>query len=244
MSDDRELTPQEHRAFRDAVLAGAARIDRSRRRRNQVTAGAVALGLVLAVVGGATALSLSARVPVAVAPTPSASSTPAPTSTPPPSPTPTVTTPAPTASAEPSAPPESGDPATWIVTQAGMGPLRLGMPYDEAIAALPGARNACGDVYMSGDGTIFMSDGFESSGSLAVADWSGHLGGPGPRTPEGLGYGSSVAEVRAAYPDVIDVTDDGSTMRTGSIFFHIDTANGVVRGIGVTGGDVPVEYCG
>jgi hypothetical protein len=88
-----------------------------------------------------------------------------------------------------------------------------------------------------------MSDGFDSSGALEVAEWSGYLGGPSPRTPEGIGYGSSVEEVRAAYPNAVEVTRQGLYLLDGTVFFRVET--GVVDGIGVTASnDIPWEYCG
>ena len=140
-----------------------------------------------------------------------------------------------------------------MVTDAGMGPLELGVPYADAFAAVPGAEDACGFASSAFDSQLWLAgwptDPSEPAGSaspLGVVTWGQGASEltDGPRTPEGIGLGSTVAEVRATYPDVVEVYRQGLNLRTGNVFFEIDETAGAVRAVGVTNDDVPYEFCG
>ncbi|MFS0733457.1 hypothetical protein ABC304_15850 [Microbacterium sp. 1P10UB] len=97
MNDD-QLTPAEHAAVRQRLLAGARRIEPVGRHRNAWIAGSVAVVLILALAGGAvglggllgTAQPQPATTATATAsPSPTPTATPTPSSSPTPSPTPT-----------------------------------------------------------------------------------------------------------------------------------------------------------
>ena len=131
-----------------------------------------------------------------------------------------------------------------------MGPLVLGQPFADAIAEIPGAENACGHAYSASDLELWIA-GWPTSldgppGPLGVALWGvgpAELVGGGPRTPEGIGIGSTEAQVRAQYPDVTEVYRQGLNLRTGNVFFAIDPISPVVTAIGVTNDDIPYEFC-
>lgn len=155
--------------------------------------------------------------------------------------------PASTPTGAPSSPPpvsppaqDPTDPTTWVVSQSGMGPLTIGMPFTAAIAAVPGAQAACENAYfVSPDNLFFARWGEGADDPLDVVTWAR---AEGPRTAEGIGIGSSPDDVRAAYPDVTEVQRQGAYLQSGAVFFRIET--GVVDEIGVTSSDIPWEYCG
>lgn len=247
-----DFTPSRSDAIRDGLMQHAAARTPARRataapvpaqrgareaRRPPATRWVTAVAAFV-LVGGAvatvTAVALNRDALVAGTPTPSptitASPTPTPTPPPFPSPTPTPTAPA----------PDPADPTTWIVSQAGMGPLVIGMPFRDAIAAVPQAQDACGHAYsIRPDRLFFASWNGGPDDPLNVATWSR---ADGPRTAEGIGIGSTPDEVRAAYPDAVEVTRQGLYLQSGAMFFRIET--GLVDSIGVTSDEVPWEYCG
>lgn len=215
-----------------------------RHRGTQWATAAIALILVGGVIGVTATVALNSGAPV-VGATPSTSATRSATPTPTPTSTPTPTPP-PSPSVDPSqsAPPtqveDPTDPTTWMVSQAGMGPFLIGMPFPDAIILLPNARNACDRAYRSADNEFFIARwGAETDDPLDVVTWAR---APGPVTAEGIGIGSSPEEVRAAYPDGLEVQRQGTYIQTGNIYFRIET--GVVDEIGVTSGDIPWEFCG
>ncbi|WP_438354121.1 hypothetical protein [Microbacterium sp. CJ88] len=158
-----------------------------------------------------------------------------------PSPSPTST---PTPSATPASPPppapDPADPMNWIVSQKGMGPLVLGMPFSAAIAAVPQAEDACGHAYSIRPGRLFFARwGAGVDDPLDVAAWAR---ADGPHTVDGIGIGSTIDEVLAAYPYAVEVIRQGRYLQAGAMFFRVET--GLVDEIGVTSGDIPWEYCG
>jgi hypothetical protein len=121
---------------------------------------------------------------------------------------------------------EQGDPSAWIVTDAGIGPVELGMPLPDALATLPeGAINDpvnCPWIgwWSAPDGRYQLvaarsSDTADHGPVQVVASMSlpESTGVAGPLTPQGIGVGSSLEEVQAAYPgaDFMD-TSDGSAI--------------------------------
>lgn len=197
----------------------------------------------------------------AAAPTASPSSATT-TATPPPTQSPTPT-PTPTQSA-PDIDPQ--DPSTWVVTQAGIGPLELGAPFDGALQSMPrdaqsDAENCAWTSFWSPqDASYQFVIGRDSAGAanapVIVIDASSSPGTilvASPRTQEGIGIGSSLGEVAAAYPDAVPVDSplgDGEGipryMQVGdSIFFTYYGGTDVVAGVTVTTAETPpYELCG
>jgi hypothetical protein len=189
-------------------------------------------------------LSGCAAEPTATGASPATSTepTPTPTSTPTPTLTPT-STPSPVASADPS------DPSTWVVTDAGMGPLVLGMPFAQATRAVPGLQDACTHAYYRSDNTLWIA-WWQHDGVLEEATWYGG-GASSPHTPEGLGIGSRVGDVLKAYPDAVHEVKNHDYLVAGHVFFGFpaETSGQIPRDalvdtIGTATGGPQYEYCG
>lgn len=216
-----------------------------------------AFGLALATVF---VLSGCASEPTAV-PTTTTTTAPAPTSS---MPAPSAT---PTSTPSPSAPDiDTQDPSTWLVTQAGIGPLEWGGPFDAALALMPAdsvndTENCVWTSFWSPadasyqfviarasddapDGPVVTIAAISSPGTTQVT---------GPRTAEGVGIGSSLDDLTAAYPEAVPVDSpigDGEGvpryLQVGdSIFFTYYGGTDVVAGVTVTTAQTPsYEFCG
>lgn len=170
-------------------------------------------------------------------------------------------TPSPTATetALPEADPD--DPSTWTITQDGIGPLVLGAPFADALAAMPeGSRNdtehcAWSTWWNAPDNSFGLyaarsSDaGTDASSPVLHIDasaWTDPTTADGPRTAEGIGLGATVDEVKVAYPDGVDVSLYGGieAVQVGRIFFqHRDGS--LISAITVTSSpQPPYEVCG
>ncbi|TYL53169.1 hypothetical protein [Agromyces mariniharenae] len=168
---------------------------------------------------------------------------------------PTATsTPAPEPASDPVADP--ADPSTWLVDAEGVGPVRLGMTLDEAVAAMPGyAVSTCPNP------AVRFLDAVDAAGaSLAIA--AGNDGGivlvsvwdtDGPATAEAIRIGSTVANAKTAYPGLVPsqkYTDRYTLEDTpGYITFATQDVNAgdgaPIHTISVvTGGLPPSELCG
>lgn len=189
------------------------------------------------------------------------------TSRPTPSADPTDTTtqePSPTPTSSPTVDP--ADPATWTITDEGVGPIEIGGDLATTLGAL--ADDWTNDTencawtawWSSADGAygISMVRGTESD-SAPIREVSVYTASEapvavdGPRTADGLGIGATEAEVLAAYPDAQQGTAQiggGSWIRlagTGQahVFFEyregIDAASDVVV---TTGAEPSYEVCG
>ena len=233
MSTEPELTPGERDDMRDLVLAGAQRITSRRRHRRQAYAALVAVVLVGGVISGVAATALMNDGRFAAPPTPTETT---------PTPTQSTTTPTPTPTPTPTESPISPDPATWIVSDAGIGPAKLGMPLAAVAATVPGVSQECVGAYQSPDGHLTMLNLHGTVGRpVELVMWRN---GPGPRTAAGIGYGSTEAEVRAAYPDARQVTTIGlQPLIAGRVYFLFDE-DGRVSSLGATTTDnLPYDWC-
>lgn len=164
----------------------------------------------------------------------------------------------PSVSASASANEETG-PATWIVSNAGIGPLEIGMPYVEAFALLSPAPTGDFDrcaqaafwrppAFEGADAIITRSFEGDDQSPLEIVSWNvwdsarAATAPPGPRTATGIGIGSTPDEVRVAYPDAVEVTRNGLYLQAGRLYFAV--GQGIVTEVGVTATEVPWEFCG
>ncbi|MDQ0378053.1 hypothetical protein [Amycolatopsis thermophila] len=246
--DERLAVPAPPRAG-DAIVAGARR---RRRRRNALAASG---GVLTAAVLVAAALAVTRPEPAVreAAPPPSAAprvpstSAPAPVIVPPSFPAETVLppssgapvppeapTPAPTVTRSPKPSSTSGTPRPALPARAVLGPtgygkLRLGMTFDEAKATgmLAGAGTAPDQC-----ATYRLTEGTGNIASVTISPSGGVVAftATGARTPENTGTGSTVAELRNAYPDLTAGAGNYSTTtESGDHYtFYVDSGDTVV----------------
>ncbi|MET0811403.1 MAG: hypothetical protein ABWY03_00020 [Microbacterium sp.] len=175
-----------------------------------------------------------------------------------PSETPSTT---PSATSTPSADPD--DPATWVVSDEGIGPFEIGMPMAQVLSLDPEFTDYCGDESAIGPGHVYnagplfvVSTGTDGGAVLDLVTWGG---AEGPRTAEGLGIGSTTTEVLAAYPDATLEAYNSVFLRTGSVFFGYRPNDGEIVDSGFVDDGTPkpilrldvtdqsgllFEYCG
>jgi hypothetical protein len=217
-------------AMKQSVIERAEPPARPVRRRRHV---GIAIGLVaLLVVGtasGAYALGLVPHDlfagPVA-APSPSATvvDTPSPVASAPVTSTPVST---PTPSATPAKVFALDDPRTWTISFTEVGPIALGAPYDAEIDDLRSAyKSGNGDCpnpnvsfwYRDGSATLVVEeqDGVVSGVAVGLVSPSDPaLLHTTPTLAKGIGDGSTLDEVKAAYPEVQRTGTFGSDDGTG-----------------------------
>lgn len=206
----------------------------------------------------ATALALTSLVGCAgtstPASTPSGGSTPSETAptTPPPTSEPRVEDPA--------------DPSTWIIDEAGVGPIDVGGDFASTLGGLAGAwtndtANCSWSAWwMAPDSTHGMSfvRGTESETApireisvYSTAETPAEV--PGPVTEDGLGIGATKAEALAAYPDALEgVSTIGSdtwimlpSATDAHVFFAFRENSDTAWDVTVTTGPEPsYEVCG
>jgi hypothetical protein len=162
--------------------------------------------------GGGVALALGFKVfPPAAAPAPTSTS-PVPVQSPTPTPT---EAPGP---AGPEVPPmDPGDPSTWIIGDGAVGPLQLSASIEDAVANVPGLTVDDGEVCRSaafGDAPqvyVIVPPGPQSGSpvQLIYVAVTGGVDRPdpaiaakSPKTNAGIGIGSSLEELQAAYPGI------------------------------------------
>jgi len=163
----------------------------------------------------------------------------------------------PSAPSAPSAPVETSNPATWIIDYHSIGPVEVG----EGVASARGemtsfdAEPTGGCTWTNWFHTAEMSFTFiltedESAIDLIDISNSGNYARVGPRTDKGIGLGSTLDELVAAYPDVQRTGDYGPeylyygiTDGSGWIVFAVEPT-GISR-IAVGPYDtLASEYCG
>jgi hypothetical protein len=166
-----------------------------------------------------------------------------------------------TPSAEPaqSSPEDIADPATWVVTGAGIGPLRLAGRFDPAApdaGPYHATESGCPNpsvTQLEGDGladmTVVTTDDGAEIALVQVTDWADSGAESAASTATGIRLGSTVAELETAYPGieqsgvsnnsgVYAVEDSG-----GWIVFWVEDAAVVLMSASPTS-SVPSELCG
>ncbi|MBT1630774.1 hypothetical protein [Curtobacterium flaccumfaciens] len=247
-----------------------------RKRRGRRTGIVITVIALLAVgtAGGGVALGLIPTSPTEPEPTPSATSQPSQTVTP--SSAPVVGEPTPTPT--PTAPPYSAtDWSTWTISADAVGPATLGSPAGADDAALRAAFSPAPPL-IDDKGTVIYPFGCPNTNSRiwdgpggervvevvaggtvgTVVIQQGQDAAPGqqvgPKTLEGVGLGSTLAEVRGAYPDLVQTRTDAAggtrdtfwAVRSGEryIVFQVGEGSGRVATVFVSGTSEPVaDYC-
>ncbi|WP_261164760.1 hypothetical protein [Microbacterium sp. Marseille-Q6965] len=150
---------------------------------------------------------------------------------------------------------DPADPATWVIHGGAVGLVQMGDSYDATLEELSDAWapvEGCDDVavWSGGDGiSIWFVGG--SSGDIETIAVEGALGDPagGPRTPVGIGLGSTRDEVRAAYPasEEVPAAVGGATYlrqsdgeaADGALFFELAEGEDRVSSLTLTQRDQP-----
>jgi hypothetical protein len=170
---------------------------------------AVVLGGLLTVTGCVAPEPAPTVTPTVTSPTPTVTPTASPTATPTEEPEPA---PAPDPAAY-----DAGDPGTWAIDYAGIGPFVVGETLGEIEADLPHPPETCRpgvDTYAFGPLGLTAVSGIDESNpdapvvvvrllAVEVLDPTA----PQPRTSAGIGLGDTVAELQDAHPEV-EATQD------------------------------------
>lgn len=239
-----------------------------RKRRGRRTGVAIAVVALLAVgaASGGVALGLIPTTPEAAPVSTPSPTEPARTITP--SSAPVLITPTPTPTPTPTAPPYSAtDWSTWTITADGAGPATLGSATGADDAALRegltpapplvddtgtviyqwGCANPNARIWERSDGTVveIVGDGVVQTVVISGAsDSSVTQPEVGPKTLAGVGLGSTLDEIRAAYPNVVQTRTDAAG-GTGDTFWAVpDGGRFIVFQIPVDGSSVSTVYVG
>jgi len=176
---------------------------------------------------------------------------------------PTSSAPVGSSSPTPTDPPVSAedqdpaDPTTWVIDDGAVGLISLGDDYVETADRLgDGWTETCEGLTAWGDPDLNVYFVAGADGAIETITVEGLIGDPsgGPRTPDGLGLGSTRDEVRAAYPTVEEATPtigDGTYLRlgvddsgTGGRFFEFPASDDRVSSITLTTrNEPPYEPC-
>lgn len=146
------------------------------------------------------------------------------------------------------------DTSTWIISAAGIGPVKLGMDPDQVGAALAPTFEVidrCEDItlYTRTDGTSSLS--LFTGGDRAVTvrvPLGSAVGADSPHTEEGIKVGSTIDDVTRAYPNAAVNTDEFYTTYVipagaGWITFSLEAGESTVRAISVALDQPPAGYC-
>lgn len=162
--------------------------------------------------------------------------------------------PSPTAAAE-----DPLDPSTWLISAQGIGPARLGQPVAGIVSQLTEYQvpaDAASTCFNTAITFLAPPGGSVSTAPLLLAAnpdgtlYAVALSATGPKTAEGIGFGSSLASVTATYPGAAESVRAGAVNQytvqgtPGWITFQDDGASGVGLVSVVTGNVPPYEYCG
>jgi hypothetical protein len=169
-------------------------------------------------------------------------------------------TPSSTPSATPTPVQDPTDPTTWIISADGIGPARIGEPVADIVAQLTeyqvpaDAASACFNTAIT---YLAAPGGSVSTAPLLLAAnpdgtlWGVAVGSPGPHGISGIEVGSSVADVRVAYPTATDENRYSGapnllTVRgtPGWISWEYDGGTQITLAQVNAGGLPPNEYCG
>jgi len=172
---------------------------------------------------------------------------------------------APTLTATPTPTPspveDPADPSTWIVTEEGIGPIKLNAPFSDAVAQLPTGVERVPEICRhsvwwkdaNGDQLVVARDSStDDAGPLELvfwADWLEPYAVDGPRTAAGIGVGSTLDEVWAAYPDATETTlqsaSDIHYIVVNTMFFYYREPASMISSVWVTNAEQPLyEICG
>ncbi|SEC07427.1 hypothetical protein SAMN04489806_2524 [Paramicrobacterium humi] len=153
----------------------------------------------------------------------------------------------------------------WTVTPDGIGPFQIGMRYVDALTAhdVTVAETCTGVASVDTGGSDvdmwLVATGQDPQGTVSeitvsvMADTAAEHAGTGPLTDTGIGLGSSVKELEAAYPDARELDDTQAPNRSmyyvqsdtgGGLIFTTASGADVIWSISVTTGETPVyEPC-
>lgn len=165
-------------------------------------------------------------------------------------------------SPDPDPPLDLADPSTWVVSEAGIGPIEPGGDFAATLSELPDSwnndENCSWTAWWNAEDQTYNMNfvrGTESDDApivLASASAADPVtSGAGPRTEDGLGIGSTKDEVLAQHPDAVEGQSqigDGTWLSVpgeeAMIFFEYytgDEANAVTV---TTLEEPPYEVCG
>lgn len=147
---------------------------------------------------------------------------------------------------------DPADPTTWVIDHGAVGLIALGDDYADTVGRLgDGWSETCEGLTAWGEPDLQLYFVAGADGAIETISVEGVIGDPsgGPRTPDGIGLGSTRDEVRAAYPTVEEVTPsigDGTYLRLnvddsgdGGRFFEFPAGDDRVAAITLTTRDEP-----
>ncbi|QBR73701.1 hypothetical protein [Microbacterium sediminis] len=147
---------------------------------------------------------------------------------------------------------DPADPTTWVIDGGAVGEISLGDDYLATAEDLgDGWDETCEGLTAWGNPELNVFFVAGSDGTIETITVEGLIGDPsaGPRTPDGIGLGSTRDEVRTAYPTVEEVAPaigDGVYLRQsdddptdGARFFEFAAGDDRVSSITLTTRDEP-----
>ena len=166
-----------------------------------------------------------------------------------------TTAPSPTATPTPSAAAEDPlDPSTWIISAEGIGPARIGEPVADIVAQLTeyqvpaDAASACFNTaitYLGPPGSSVSTAPLLLAANPDGTLWGVAFGDAGPHGVSGVEVGSSLADVRAAYPSGTDEMRYSDTPNLLTVRGTPGWISWEYDGGGTHAGSLPPnEYCG